>query len=390
MMRQHKRSREGARQGGLTASWPADHQDSLHRDTVIVVWLMQQTGTLPAEPISTISGERSHDAQPSAKATTTPESDIDFEMISGASGVARANLAAFGPGLQKNQVTGLTSDGREGRPVVVSDAGRIDGELIQRLLSQRVTGYEPLSGFAANTVAAVTLESGARAVFKAAGKREVEVELWALRSMSERGIPVPDVIAGDPDAEVPYLVTRLVSGEPGVATLQAASEVGRLLCAVHAMPVKGAGFFKESSGAPPYAHEGTWADQVAALTDRLAPVADAGILTPTLHARCRDLLLDGTRWDQPCVYVHGDFHPRHVLSAGSRIEGIIDWADCGAASPWLDLARVDFREPGLQRAMLDAYFPAGVPADARSHLANHRHVPLHAWVRAGSTPPAPR
>ena len=190
--------------------------------------------------------------------------------------------------------------------------------------------------------------------------------------MSERGVPVPEVIAGAPDAEIPYLVTRLVSGEPGVASLKAASEMGRLLRAVHSLPVKGAGFFKEASGSPPCAGEGTWADQVAGLPDRLGPVADAGILTPTLFSRCRDLLADGTRWDQPCVYVHGDFHPRHVLSAGSRIEGIIDWADCGAASPWLDLARMDFREPGLQRAMLDAYFPAGIPLDAPLHIANHR------------------
>ncbi|MFI6732779.1 phosphotransferase family protein [Nonomuraea sp. NPDC050451] len=247
-----------------------------------------------------------------------------------------------------------------------------DAEMIECLLSQRVTGYEPLSGFAANTVAAVTLRSGVRAVFKAAAAREVEVELWALRSMSERGVPVPEVIAGAADAEIPYLVTRLVSGEPGIATPKAASEVGRLLRAVHSLPVEGAAFFKEASGSPPCAGEKTWADLVAGLADRLGPVADAGILTPTFHARCRDLLLDGTRWDQPCVYVHGDLHARHVLSAGSRIEGIIDWADCGAAGPWLDLARMDFREPGLQRAMLDAYFPAGIPADAPSHLANHR------------------
>jgi hypothetical protein len=71
------------------------------------------------------------------------------------------------------------------RPVVVSDDGRIDGEMVQRLPAQRVTGYEPLSGFAVDTVAAVTLESGARAVFKAAAAREVEVEPWALRSMAE-------------------------------------------------------------------------------------------------------------------------------------------------------------------------------------------------------------
>ncbi|MEW1837036.1 phosphotransferase [Nonomuraea angiospora] len=254
----------------------------------------------------------------------------------------------------------------------MSDAGRVDAEVIESLLSQRVTGYEPLSGFAANTVAAVTLGSGVRAVFKAAAAREVEVELWALRSMSERGVPVPEVIAGAPDAEIPYLVTRLVPGAAGVVTREAASEVGRLLRAVHSLPVQGAGFFKEAPGPPPFGGARTWADEVAGLADRLGPVADAAILTPALHARCRDLLLDGARWDQPCVYVHGDFHPRHLLSAGSRIEAVIDWADCGAAGPWLDLARMDFREPGSQRAMLDAYFPAGIPADAPQHLADHR------------------
>ncbi|GAA2215155.1 hypothetical protein GCM10009850_106220 [Nonomuraea monospora] len=69
------------------------------------------------------------------------------------------------------------------------------------------------------------------------------------------------------------------------------------------------------------------------------------------------------------MFVHGDLHPRHVLSSGSRITGIIDWADCGAASPWLDLARMDLGSP---QTMLDAYFPHGIPADAPAHLANHR------------------
>ncbi|MFG6198781.1 hypothetical protein [Nonomuraea sp. JJY05] len=93
----------------------------------------------------------------------------------------------------------------------------------------------------------MTLASGARAVFKAAAAREVEVELWALRSMSERGVRVPEVIAGAPDAQIPYLVTRLVPGEPGVATPKAASAVGRLPRAVHSLPVEGAAFFKEAS-----------------------------------------------------------------------------------------------------------------------------------------------
>ncbi|MGP3965456.1 hypothetical protein ACTWPT_56860 [Nonomuraea sp. 3N208] len=32
---------------------------------------------------------------------------------------------------------------------------------------------------------------------------------------------------------------------------------------------------------------------------------------------------------------------------------------------------MELGEPRLQRAMLDAYFPAGVPADASLHMANH-------------------
>lgn len=133
------------------------------------------------------------------------------------------------------------------------------------------------------------------AVIKAVGRREVEVELWALRSMAERGIPVPEVLAGSVRAPIPLLVTRLVSGEPGVATVETASQVGRLLRHVHTLPVEGAGFFKDSFGSPPAARAGAWVDRVAELADRLAPVAAAGILGPTLLSRCRDRLLDATR-----------------------------------------------------------------------------------------------
>ncbi|WP_043625644.1 phosphotransferase family protein [Nonomuraea candida] len=256
----------------------------------------------------------------------------------------------------------------------MSEAARIDGETVGRLLSRRVTGYEPLPGFAANTVALVTLEPGVRAVFKAAGAREVEVELWALRSMAARGVPVPEVIAGEADAQVPYLLTRFVPAGAGVTTAEAAAGLGRLLRGVHALPVQGAGFFKESAGPPPYAGEGSWAGLVAATADRLLQVA--GVLTPPLLSRCREVLLDRARWGQPCVFVHGDLHPRHVLSAGSRIAGVIDWADCGAAGPWLDLARAEFGAARLRRAMLEAYFPAGVPADAPRRLAEHRLLHL--------------
>ncbi|MEV0616419.1 aminoglycoside phosphotransferase family protein [Nonomuraea sp. NPDC050404] len=174
------------------------------------------------------------------------------------------------------------------------------------------------------------------------------------------------------EAEIPYLVTRLVPGRPGVATTEVAAGMGRLLRAVHALPVEGAGFFKESPRLPPLAAEGTWGDQVAGMADRLGPVAAAGILSPALASRCREFLLDGARWDEPCVFAHGDFHLRHVLSAGSGIEAVIDWADCAAAPLWLDLARADFGDARLRDAMLAGYFPEGVPADAPSRLADHR------------------
>ncbi|MBB5784749.1 hypothetical protein [Nonomuraea jabiensis] len=67
-----------------------------------------------------------------------------------------------------------------------SSAGRIGAEAIESLLSQRVTGYEPLSGFAANTVAAVTLGSGARAVFKAAAIDHTSLNRVWFPGMPER------------------------------------------------------------------------------------------------------------------------------------------------------------------------------------------------------------
>lgn len=70
-----------------------------------------------------------------------------------------------------------------------------------------------------------------------------------------------------------------------------------------------------------------------------------------LRARGTDLDLDAVAeafaraarrpaWAGPPVWLHGDLHPRHVLTVDGRISGIIDFGDLTSGDPATDLAAV--------------------------------------------------
>lgn len=251
------------------------------------------------------------------------------------------------------------------------DGDGFDLAVLEELIGGRIVDLDVLAGFAANGVAALTLESGDRVVFKMASSREVEVEVWALQSMAERGVPTPPLLSWSTTGARPHLVTRFVSGASGVQTAAAAARAGAMLRAVHALPVAGVGFFKELAAPAQAVLPGSWSSWVAEFSVRLEPLAVAGVLTADLLDRCRDILIDTERWAHPVVFAHGDFHARHLLGVGTAAEAIIDWADCAAAPAWLDLARMGVHG-AVERALLDAYFPAGPPPDAAAHLSSHK------------------
>jgi aminoglycoside phosphotransferase (APT) family kinase protein len=56
--------------------------------------------------------------------------------------------------------------------------------------------------------------------------------------------------------------------------------------------------------------------------------------------------------------VHGDLHFRHVLVAGNRVTGVIDWGDLCRSDPAIDLhLHWSFLPPEARPAFLDAYGP---------------------------------
>lgn len=61
--------------------------------------------------------------------------------------------------------------------------------------------------------------------------------------------------------------------------------------------------------------------------------------------------------DLPPTWIHGDLHPRNVLTGGGAIVGIIDWGDLTAGDGATDLAAVWmlFGDPQARRAALAAY-----------------------------------
>lgn len=247
----------------------------------------------------------------------------------------------------------------------------IEVATLQEIVGDEIAECDTLAGSAMNTVRALTLKSGERVVFKSASSREIEVEVWALRSMAERGVPVPPLLSWSSTGATPYLVSRFVSAQSGLPTEAAAARAGALLRAVHALPVDGVGFLKESGVVAQAIVPGSWPAYVAAFGARLQPLANAGVLGLELHDRCRDVLAETERWAQPLVFAHGDFHARHMLGLGTKHEVIIDWADCAAAPVWLDLARLDV-EGADQSAFLDAYFPSGSPPEAKGHLSSYK------------------
>jgi aminoglycoside phosphotransferase (APT) family kinase protein len=127
-----------------------------------------------------------------------------------------------------------------------------------------------------------------------------------------------------------------------------APELGRFLAALHAIPPVDlpSNPFREG---PLSARLDRVAERVTAMDDSperaLVRVADdayaAGLAAPESAAP---------------VWLHGDLHPRNVLTRGGRLAAVIDWGDTTAGDPGVDLAAAWWLfEPEHHGAVWDAY-----------------------------------
>jgi Phosphotransferase enzyme family len=120
-----------------------------------------------------------------------------------------------------------------------------------------------------------------------------------------------------------------------------------------------------------------------------------GLLDPSRAGRCRtaaerlpDLVEEVVAGPVGEGLVHGDFHHRNVLLAGSdRRPVVIDWTDGCVAHPWFDLPvwRVDLRRAGIDAEVIAVYLEAwsdvvdGAEAARLLEVTHTAGAAWHAW-----------
>ncbi|OYR39085.1 aminoglycoside phosphotransferase [Halorubrum sp. Ib24] len=250
---------------------------------------------------------------------------------------------------------------------------------------ERLTGVGP-SWNGANETVGVAFADGGRAFCKVAvdgdGTR-IARELAVLRYLAaERPIAVPDVLAGDPDATVPYLVTAPAPGrelldlwdelgerEGGEADRAALlRRVGATLATLHAERFETHGEIVGSDGRGGLALDpAPWPDVLLKTIERTREIGTSERLGHHYDAvvDCVEANRDRLR-DAPAALLHGDVAMPNLFVVGAGTgrdreaeagDGIapIDWELAHVGDPARDLVRAEdqllngFDERGPER-----------------------------------------
>ncbi|MEV0358666.1 phosphotransferase [Nocardia sp. NPDC050697] len=162
----------------------------------------------------------------------------------------------------------------------------------------------------------------------------MRAEVACLRAAAAAGVPVPAVLAaGDtaPGIEAPFILTEHVAGEalprkvlrdPEFAAVRTglATELGRVLGAVHGTPVDTLGMLADTD--PLDAIEAVHRD----LRDP-RPAVEAGLRWLREHRPA----------DRPRALVHGDFRLGNLLVDGTGVRAVLDWELAHLGNPIEDL-----------------------------------------------------
>ncbi|MDJ0852187.1 MAG: phosphotransferase family protein [Myxococcota bacterium] len=218
-----------------------------------------------------------------------------------------AKLAGILPGSPRVEITGAASVGAQRSTLFID---RVRGET-----------REPAVVQIASTVLA---------------SLDVETEVSLLRAAAKAGVPVPELLAWDTglraivtsrvDGEsIPRRILRLVEGRPELGA-RLASDCGRALAALHAVPAESFGALPDLSDPLRYVDE---------LADGLDTIREP---IPALR-----LGLNWLRRHPPAApprpaLVHGDFRNGNVLVTETGLAAVLDWELAHRGDPMEDLA----------------------------------------------------
>ena len=213
----------------------------------------------------------------------------------------------------------------------------------------------------------------------------LENELAILPHLPALPLAIPRPLRiGEPALGYPsrFYAHALLPGAPAIrsglddgALARLAAPLGAFLRALHAVPLaplRAAGLRDDGRGdATRIATRGL---------EWLAKVSAA--LTPLQRDRAGELLAHPAPTDAPPALVHADFHAGNLLVDDDGVTAVIDWGDCSAGDPAIDLAIGWSAIPTHARGdFLVAYGPVtpSTWSRARTNAISRQCLALLAW-----------
>lgn len=248
------------------------------------------------------------------------------------------------------------------------------------LPGQRVVHTRPLAGGYRNDNILVVTGDGQRYVLRRYRYHNTCAKEAALAERLAGIVPVPEVIAADPDGRIAgeaVLLSRFVSGMSVKEALNRASDagayplglaVGRALAAIGGVTFPSTGVLdgdlRPVSGSTPTTLAAFVSDCLR--SDGALQALDADARTRLLrHAERAESTLATLSSDARLV--HSDFNPKNVLTRQRSgewvIAGVLDWEFALSGSPLIDIGNMlrfaDERPAAYTRGFLDGFSEAG-------------------------------
>lgn len=274
---------------------------------------------------------------------------------------------------------------------------------------QMITEHERLAGGYSNENLLITTAAGERLVLRRylrANRCAVEA---ALAQRLRGVVPVPEVVAADPDggeAGEPVLLARYVTGLPLGHALAGAGQqdqaslgrlVGAALASIGTVRFACPGEFTGPDLVP---DASAWPASLPAFVERCLADGRAGqvLLSAAERDALRELAISAAVLaDQVAAdsqLVHADFNPKNLLvSAGPdgwAVSAVLDWEFAFSGSPLIDIGNMlRFGEdvPGAFRAGFVAGFREAGGALPESWLEISQALDLYALAEFLSRPP---
>jgi aminoglycoside phosphotransferase (APT) family kinase protein len=222
-----------------------------------------------------------------------------------------------------------------------------------------VVHVAPLGGGITNTKWVLVLTSGERLVMRWAdparwgllGREHVRREVLACQLLVEAGLPVPVLIASDPDGISAGGPANLLTWRPGHSRLNPLSRsaidaLAHAAVAIHQQPVP------PRDRPPTFTPRGLDDAQVPSWTSQ-----------PELWRQAIEVFHAGVP-AAPHGLLHRDFHLGNTLWENDKVTGLIDWAETSWGPPDVDVAHMcsDFammHAPADADRFRTAYLSAG-------------------------------